>query len=334
MPSVRPSSSIRSIRWPRRETNERRLIAPELAVDQRRAGGGRRVDPVVEAAQDVRAADVALLEQHQHLVPDLGQEHGAAVLPGARLHGPCPVADIGVGQPREGQLHPRLLLRVVGIADLGDHRALPGTRTTAATAGCQSVQAPLLPPGHRERCGVTGVRVVAMVRGGDGVLAVERRADIVDGDGGSRMQFRISPGHALELGEGTGDLLGDRGRRTVDLGLGAVGDVTGHVHRIAELLGDVHRVDGRQHGAGRRRRRGCHEGLLLRQIPTPGLHLLDLLGRGDQRPEAQQVGAEPQHQWILRGGLPALRCGVGLLGFAEVEFAVLDGDLVADLVGQ
>ena len=48
--------------------------------------------------------------------------------------------------------------------------------------------------------------------------------------------FGFPPGHALELGEGTGDLLGDRSRSAVDFGLGPVGDVTRDVHRIAELL--------------------------------------------------------------------------------------------------
>ena len=91
-------------------------------------------------------------------------------------------------------------------------------------------------------------------------------------------------------------------------------------------------------GAGQLRglglgRRGADERLLARDVPAPDLHLLDLLGRGDDRPEAQQVGALAQEQ---RLGLLALRCGRVLrrLRRAELELAVLDGHLVPDLAGQ
>ena len=110
------------------------------AVDQLRAAGRWGVDAVVQPAEHVGPADVALLEDDQHLVTDLGQHHRAAILAGAGLHGARPVADVVVRQPREGQLHPGLLLRVVGVADLGDHRALTRSgrrrRRRSARTGC------------------------------------------------------------------------------------------------------------------------------------------------------------------------------------------------------
>ena len=78
---------------------------------------------------------------------------------------------------------------------------------------------------------------------------------------------------------------------------------------------------------------GRDERLLLRQVPAAGLHLLDLLGGGDDGPEPQQVRAQPQHQRVAGGRPAAVRRGVRLLRLAEVELAVLDGDLVADLAG-
>src|SRR6185312_10175368 len=94
------------------------------AVDQVGLARRRGVDSVVQAAEHVRPPDVALLEQHQHLVADLRQHHGAAVLARSRLHGAGPVADVAVGQPREGQLHPALFERVLGVADLADDGSL------------------------------------------------------------------------------------------------------------------------------------------------------------------------------------------------------------------
>src|SRR5262245_55846165 len=62
---------------------------PGRAVDQLVAEQGL-VDPVVEPAQHVRPAQVALLERDQHLVVDLRQHDRATLGPGARLDGARP----------------------------------------------------------------------------------------------------------------------------------------------------------------------------------------------------------------------------------------------------
>ena len=117
----------------------------------------------------------------------------------------------------------------------------PGRPRAAAGAAGEPVQAAFLAAGDGERGRVSGVGVVAVSRRGDRVLAVERRAEVVDRDRLAGAQFRIAARDALELGERAGDLLGQRGRGAVDLGLGAVRDVGRDVGRIAEGVREVGR---------------------------------------------------------------------------------------------
>src|SRR6185312_9092010 len=107
--------------------------------------------------------------------------------------------------------------------------------------------------GDGEVRAVAGRLVVAVPRGGHHVLAVEGRAQVVDRDRAPRTDLRVAPGGPLELRRRAGDLLRERLRRGVDLGLGPVGHVRGDVDRVAERLGQIRRGDP---GPGQLRRAG------------------------------------------------------------------------------
>src|SRR5215216_4169298 len=186
------------------------------------------VDTVPEAAQDIGASQVALLEADQDLVVDLGEDDRAALRPGARLDGPRPVAHVGVAEPGERHLDPTEAVWVADVGDLrGRHPGQRGGRAVAAAVAAgqargQAEQRALLAPAHGERGGVAGVGLVDVPGRREGVLAVERFAGQAEADGGARPQPGVAPGHAFQLGEGAGDLLGHGLGGGVDLGLGPV----------------------------------------------------------------------------------------------------------------
>ena len=138
------------MRCPSRDTIDRRLTAPEPPSIEVGRSARHGVDAVVQPAEDSRPAEVALLEGHQHLVAHFGQHRPAAILAGPELHRPGPVADVVVGEPREGQLDPAGLLRVVGVADLGDDHARLAAAGPAATGG-QAEQGAVVAAADRER---------------------------------------------------------------------------------------------------------------------------------------------------------------------------------------
>ena len=90
----------------------------------------------------------------------------------------------------------------------------------------------------------------------------------------------------------------ERLRGGVDLGLAAVGHVRGDVHRIAERLGQVGGATPEPDSCADRVFAGAvpTSACLARDVPAPDLHLLDLLGRGDDGPEAHEVAALAQEQ--------------------------------------
>src|SRR5216683_1750397 len=105
-------------------------VAFHLALVEKPVAEVRLVLAVVEAADDERPADVAVLEGNKHLVAHLGDEDRARVGTGAELSDPRPVRLVVVRQP--GKLDfdaPELVLVVVLGHDAHDHPVdRPATR--------------------------------------------------------------------------------------------------------------------------------------------------------------------------------------------------------------
>ena len=147
-----------------------------------------------------------------------------------------------------------------------------------------------------------------------------------------RADLRVAAGGSVEFGERARDLLGHGPRGHVDLGLQAVRHVGGDEGLVAEYVRQISGIRARKVGARRAGRRGPGECLLLGHVPSPDLDLLDLLGRGDRGPDAQQVSTQFEDQRI--GGRAAgSRSVTGWLRGAELEPVVAHRDLVADLAG-
>ena len=286
MPSVLPFSSSRSIRCPFRETEGAPVDGAGSRVDEFGALATWRVGPVVETTEYVRPLRILLFEGHQHLVAYFGNHHGAAVFACSGLHGAGPVTDVVIGEPRKGEFHPALVGRVVGVADLCDNDS--GAGGGPAPTRRQAIKAALLATRHRERRRIPAMcRVVAVSRGGDRVLSVERLAGILDLDTDIGPQFGVSSCDSVDFGERTSDLFRQGLCCGVCLRLRSVGHVGGDVLRIAERLGHIRGLHRRQVNAFGARGNGADDLALLGDVPAAHLDLGDLFGSGDNRPESQ-----------------------------------------------
>ena len=170
-----------------------------------------------------------------------------------------------------------------------------------------------------------------VARSAERVLPLEMIAHDPDADGAARLKVRISHGHAIGLGKGARDDLGDRGcgavdhrrlrQRTVDRGEGWPAE------RAGQGVGPVPNAGGDR--AGRRR---SDDDLLLNRIPPTDLDGAHLLRGRHARPEFDQVVAKHELQWI---GVVLVIAGLGsarrLHRLAEIEFAVFHAHLEADL---
>ena len=106
---------------PVRDTKPRRTTRPSVPSTWSARHRGP-VLAVVEAAEHVGLLEVAVLEGDQHLVVDLGQDDDASL--GRRPAAPCaPSRLVRVGQPRERDLDPALLVGVLDVGDDGGHDA-------------------------------------------------------------------------------------------------------------------------------------------------------------------------------------------------------------------
>src|SRR6184192_2289929 len=115
-----------------------------------------------------------------------------------------------------------------------------------------------------------------VTRTAERVLAFEMIADDAYADGATRLEVRIAHGHAIGLGKGARDDLGDRRRSAVDhrlLGQRSVDRGEGRpAERARQRAGTVANAGGDRTGG----RRSDH-GLLLNRIPPTdldGAHLL------------------------------------------------------------
>src|SRR5262249_61093710 len=82
---------------------ERADVVLALAVVVLLVRAMRRRGRVPQRADDVGAADVAVLERHEHLIVDLGQTEHAAVLARAERRDAAPVPLLGAAPPAVGQ---------------------------------------------------------------------------------------------------------------------------------------------------------------------------------------------------------------------------------------
>ena len=104
--------------------------------------------------------------------------------------------------------------------------------------------------------------------------------------------------------------------------------------RSPNALASFGRVRVGQHDGRGLRRLGRGQGLLGGGVPAADLDLLDLLGRGDDGPETQQIGAQLEHQGVLALGAARSRRAGRRGGRAEAELPLADGDLEAHVGRQ
>src|SRR5262249_39122570 len=86
--------------------------------------GGWLVLPVPERAEDEGPFDRAVLEGHEHLVIDLGEEVRAALLARHGRGDARPVALVVVGEPGEAELDAAEAVRILVVGDDADDDAL------------------------------------------------------------------------------------------------------------------------------------------------------------------------------------------------------------------
>ena len=80
--------------------------------------------PVQQPADHVGPSGIAELETDEYFVTDFRQEQVAPLLAHTDLHNAGPIGLVERGQPREAELHPSPLLRVVVVGDDTDDVAV------------------------------------------------------------------------------------------------------------------------------------------------------------------------------------------------------------------
>ena len=181
----------------------------DLSIVEEPAAFVGRVHPVVEVADHVRAADVAVLEGDEDFVIDLGNPYRTAVRAGAELSQPRPIGLIAVIEPGKFQFHAGRVVRIIVIGDdrhydtidrLAAGRGMP----VRGAEGGEAEQRPILPAADRE------VRAIALLAkhvasAGQRVFAGELVADDTNADRRSSLEFWIAVRQAIRFGKGAGD---------------------------------------------------------------------------------------------------------------------------------